>query len=338
MKNRYFFPTILIMLIGILTALVQSESLFNTGTISYPSIGFNPGILNGIAPGERMDIVKQDLAENIFLPTEQKQTLEESNSFAIDSAMSIGDIQWQSLLSGNVQATQKMHNGNKEQNNFIKPGPVSKTISLYQGEERVIGYLSQKPVSGPAGEFFYLEVNEALNSQSEIYLEYDLYGVEDNTQVSRSINDQPVFGGYFVKQNNGWSRQSELINPDLLRQGINTIRFSIAENAKYSYTVKNVKFRIVESGSFDEEPPKAIVSRSKKKEEIQIAGAGLKESDRRLIVNQPTTAYYYRRFGYIQGFVTGKDYDKAQIRIGGHEVRAFKGEFESMVNLSLIHI
>lgn len=332
MKNRYFFPTILIMLIGILTALVQSESLFNTGTISYPSIGFNPGILNGIAPGERMDIVKQDLAENIFLPTEQKQTLEESNSFAIDSAMSIGDIQWQSLLSGNVQATQKMHNGNKEQNNFIKPGPVSKTISLYQGEERVIGYLSQKPVSGPAGEFFYLEVNEALNSQSEIYLEYDLYGVEDNTQVSRSINDQPVFGGYFVKQNNGWSRQSELINPDLLRQGINTIRFSIAENAKYSYTVKNVKFRIVESGSFDEEPPKAIVSRSKKKEEIQIAGAGLKESDRRLIVNQPTTAYYYRRFGYIQGFVTGKDYDKAQIRIGGHEVRAFKGEFESMVN------
>ncbi len=335
MKNRYFLLIVLVCFAGLIAAVINLNNKTNHNQTSYSGINI---------PAELFQKHQQNTMEEQqplpFNPTtlEQNNQQKEEGYFPLgDSAfdiMSIPDPQLRALLSGNMNPVENKKTENKE-NTFAKPEPVSKPIALYTGEERTFGYLPQKPVHNPADEFFYLEVKEALSSQTEVYLEYDLFGVEDNTQVSRSINEQPVFGGYVVKQHNGWSRQSELINPDLLKQGINTIRFSIGENAKYSYKVKNLKLRIGEQGKTpDKEPSKAIVVKSKKNNEIRLEGEELQETetDRRLIVNQPTTAYYYRRFGYVQGFVTGEDYDKATIRIGGEKVRVFKGEFESLIS------
>ncbi len=333
MKTRFFFPTVLVILIGILTALIQSENILNKSKTNYPGIGFDPAMLHrsNSSADLKDEQVRPDLT---FTPMEEQITPQKSSFFTGDSTfeiLSIADPQLRSLLSGNVNAGEKQENENKE-NMFTNPEPVSSPVGIYQGEERVIGYLPQKPVHHPGDEFFYLEVNEPLTSQTAVYLEYDLYGVEDNTQVSRSINDQPVFGGYVVKQHNSWSKQSEMLNPGLLKQGINTIRFSIGENATYSYKIKNLRLRIVEAGTPDKNPSKTIVVKGKGNNELRIEGEELEETSRRLIVNQPTTAYYYRRFGYIQGFVTGLDCDKALIRIGGQKVRAYRGEFESLVS------
>ena len=311
MKNRYFFIVVLISIAGIITAIIELNEGINKHKSSCPGVSIPMELYQNSQEESLGDFENQQIPFIPELIQQDNQNQSNGNYIPLGDGtfdiMSIPDPQLRALLSDNMNIEGSKPSDNREDKQ-AKSEVFSKPLELYTGEERTFGFLPQNPAQNPADEFFYLEVQQPLTSQTEVYLEYDLYGVEDNTQVSRSINEQPVFGGYVVKQHNGWSKQSEQINPELLRQGINTIRFSITEDAKYSYRVKNLRFRIAES-------------------ETEIEG----DSGRKLIINQPT-ANYYNQHGFVHGFVVGEGSDKAKIRIAGQKVRSYKGEFESLIN------
>ncbi len=172
-----------------------------------------------------------------------------------------------------------------------------------------IGYFDDKPLDNPIDNIFHINIEEELQGNETVWLEYELYGVEDYTGIAHSVNDQLSVGGYMVKQSKEWKKQREQLHPSVLKQGDNVVRFTLPEDSDYGYIVRNLSVTI--------EPFNEINS--------------VAQSERRLIVNQPTTEYYYGNLGYLQGYVIGADDSKAEILIDGEPIRYNKGTFESLV-------
>ena len=177
--------------------------------------------------------------------------------------------------------------------------------------EGQIGITDKKPIDNPIDNIFHVNIDKKLTGSETIWLEYELKGVLDFTGISRSINDQLAMGGYVVKQSKEWVKQKELLNPKAIKHGDNVIRFTIPENADYSYQIRNIGIRI--------EPYS----------EVQAV------SDRRLVVNQPSTEYYYGKLGYLQGFLIGDNTNKAKVLVNGEKIRYTNGNFESLVEKPL---
>lgn len=167
----------------------------------------------------------------------------------------------------------------------------------------LIGTTKDKPIDNPADNVFHVALDEKPKRNAEVWLTYELNGVQDHTAVSRSINDQIAIGGYLVQQTQGWKKQRERIHPDLLKQGDNVIRFALPKNANYSYEIRNLGL-VIEGGNQDEE--------------------------RQIIINQPATATY-SEFAYVKGFIAGADSKNASICVEATEVNVNNGEFEILV-------
>jgi len=174
-----------------------------------------------------------------------------------------------------------------------------------------VGISDKKPLDNPVDNVFHISVDQPIESGDKVWLEYELWGVADYTGISKSINSCLSKGGYFVQRKEAWTSQRELINPAIIKSGDNVIRFGIASKADYGYQIRDVKLRI--------EP----------QDELSSAGR------RQLVVNIPDKRYYYGTTGYLEGFVTGKDAQKAKIYIGDEKVWSDKGNFESLVKKSV---
>jgi hypothetical protein len=104
---------------------------------------------------------------------------------------------------------------------------------------------------------------------------------------------------------------------------LNVIRFTIPQEATYRYKIRNLKIDI-----------QSVANQTNNSEEqeknhsIEIRNEN--QTGRSLVVNQPTTAFYYKQYGYLQGFVSGKDAEKAKLSIGNRKVRSYQGEFEGI--------
>ncbi|MCK5169052.1 MAG: hypothetical protein KAQ75_04155, partial [Bacteroidales bacterium] len=177
--------------------------------------------------------------------------------------------------------------------------------------EGQIGITDEKPIDNPIDNIFHVNIDKELTGDETVWLEYELKGVLDFTGISRSINDQLAIGGYIVKQSKEWVEQKELLNPEDIKYGDNVVRFTIPENVDYSYEIRNLGIRI--------EPYS----------EVQTV------SDRRLVVNQPSTEYYYGKLGYLQGFVIGDNPNEAGVFVNGEKIRYTNGNFESLVEKPL---
>jgi hypothetical protein len=173
-----------------------------------------------------------------------------------------------------------------------------------------IGYFDDKPLDNPIDNIFHVQINRVLNGNETVWLEYELSGVEDYTGIAHSINDQLSIGGYIVKKSNEWKKQREQLNPSDIKKGDNVIRFTLPENADYGFQVKNLAIYV--------EPDTELVTNNQK-------------TERRLVVNQPTSEYYYGNLGYLQGYVIGDVQNKAEILIDGERIRYNQGTFESLV-------
>ncbi|NOQ28305.1 MAG: hypothetical protein GQ564_23330, partial [Bacteroidales bacterium] len=202
--------------------------------------------------------------------------------------------------------------------NEIKEVAVSSPVAIEKEElpetffasnegEGQIGVSDDKPLDNPIDNIFHVNIEEKLRGNENIWLEYELKGVQDYSGISRSINDQLSVGGYLVKKSDDWVMQKELINPNDLKLGDNVIRFTIADNNDYGYQIRNLGIRI--------EPYSEVQS----------------ISNRRLVVNQPSTEYYYGKLGYFQGLIIGDDSEKAKVLVNGEKIRYQKGTFESLV-------
>ena len=66
--------------------------------------------------------------------------------------------------------------------------------------EGLIGFTADKPVDNPGDNVFQISLETLPTETASIWLTYELYGVQDHTAVSRSINDEFAQGDYLVKK------------------------------------------------------------------------------------------------------------------------------------------
>jgi len=166
-------------------------------------------------------------------------------------------------------------------------------------DKGLIGESVDKPVDNPGDNVFQITLDALPETGSKIWLTYDLYGVEDHTGISRSINDELAQGGYLVKKSHEWRHQRELLHANWLKNGVNNIRFSIPENVDYNYEIRNL-------GILVEYDPLVLESPTVEVQDI--------------VINQPETFNYYENKAYFKGFITGKNSDRAKIYIDGKEI------------------
>ena len=88
---------------------------------------------------------------------------------------------------------------------------------------------------------FKVNINENEITGKEFYLSYDIKGIDKSTLPSKSVNFNKVVGGYVVKFSNEWQNVEEKINASWLKNGLNSIYFTLPNDALYSYKIKNLK-------------------------------------------------------------------------------------------------
>lgn len=93
---------------------------------------------------------------------------------------------------------------------------------------------------------FKVNINENDFAGKEIYLSYDIKGIDKTTLPSKSVNFNKVVGGYVVKFSNEWQNVQEKINAAWLKNGLNSIYFTLPNDALYSYKIKNLKIFVKE--------------------------------------------------------------------------------------------
>ncbi len=120
------------------------------------------------------------------------------------------------------------------------------TVIPFDIQHGIIGVSKQNPLDDPKDNLFKFSLITRPELKKRYFLSYELYGVQDNSAVSRSINDHFATGGYLVKQQQSWSSQKEELNPMWLRKGVNKIMFSIPKGAEYQYEVRNIKIEVQE--------------------------------------------------------------------------------------------
>ncbi|HEU5145576.1 MAG TPA: SpvB/TcaC N-terminal domain-containing protein, partial [Chryseosolibacter sp.] len=173
--------------------------------------------------------------------------------------------------------------------------------------EGFIGVTDDAPIDNPADNIFHVQIDEPLCGEENVWLVYELDGVQDHTAVSRSVNDQVAVGGYLVRERHGWAVQRERLNAEWLKAGDNVIRFTLPEHAAHSYRIRNLR--------------------------IEVDRSTVKQSTPQIVFNQSSDHYFFDK-AYIKGFVSGAGYENVRIIVDGKEARMFNGEFETIVDFA----
>lgn len=171
-------------------------------------------------------------------------------------------------------------------------------------QEGLIGVNERSPVDDLYDNVFHVELSETPDENDVIWLTYELKGVQDHTAVPRSINDQQSTGGNTVRINDEWTKQQERISKQWLRKGNNVIRFSLSDEALYSYRIRSLNIVVEKNAGRAEE--------------------------RAIIVNQPSKDYYNNEVAYLKGFLTGPGAEEAVLSIGETPAIRVQDEFEVM--------
>ena len=204
------------------------------------------------------------------------------------------------LLSFSLFATANATYGDKNTNL-----PVKNYERYYpaQEQEGFIGVFDEKPLDNPSDNIFKVSIDILPQADEEVWLTYELYGIENHTGISRSINDQLSVGGYIGRTNTKWQTQNEQIKADWLKKGNNVIRFTLPAGSKYNYRIKNLGIQI--------------------KRKLT--------SGRNIIVNQSVSQEYFNNTGYINGYIEGAGADKAKVFIDEVQVLSLASEFEALI-------
>ncbi len=149
---------------------------------------------------------------------------------------------------------------------------------------------------------FFIPRNLNLE-EYDFWLSYDYMGFEDECSISRSINDQVSYGGLIGKTNRDWNQHRSRLNPNDLSVGQNNIKFSIPESFGKEFQISNVQVNIEQKFN----------------------------QSRGLFVEQPSTHYFSNRYGFVRGFVYGKDAHNAKIYVGAKKETNLDGNFQSLI-------
>ncbi|NMC99022.1 MAG: hypothetical protein GYA62_04810, partial [Bacteroidales bacterium] len=169
----------------------------------------------------------------------------------------------------------------------------------------VIGKNSEESEEVVSANEVAFNILDELSIQRQAYLEYDLFGLEDFTSVSRSINDGVSMGGKIIKLRYEWSHQVEKISISELKKGINIIRFHILKQANYHYKIKNARIRFAEKIN----------------------------NERKIIVNLPTDISHYGEYFYINGYVQTNDETPYTLYANNTPLYVFNHHFDDVLAL-----
>ena len=167
----------------------------------------------------------------------------------------------------------------------------------------IIGQPDGRVSDNPEDNIFEITV-EKVSPNMRAWLVYDLKGVSSGQGISRSINDRTAVGGYLTALSKEWKTVREEISPEWLKDGRNTVLFTIPTAASYAYSVRNVHIETVADAK--------IKTNTNKQEEIIISSAPIA----------------YDGQTYLHGFVRGKT---SRISVNGTTLTVHDGEFEGIV-------
>ena len=137
----------------------------------------------------------------------------------------------------------------ESQNSILATKEVTEEITIIESDlkEGNIGVSKSVPMDNPSDNLFKFIIKELPKNREKVILTYDLYGVEGQNGVARSINDRYSTGGHLVKLNESWTTQREEISLDWLTIGENKILFTTPKGSNFSYKIKNLRVAFIES-------------------------------------------------------------------------------------------
>lgn len=195
-----------------------------------------------------------------------------------------------------------------------KPSAQQQWKQRITDEQPIVGYISAvaTPSSGiigipdgrvsdnPEDNFFEITLAE-ISSDSRAWLVYDLKGVSSASGICKSINDRPGVGGYLTTLSKEWKTVREEISPSWVKEGKNTILFTLPSDASYSYSVRNVR----------------------------VETTPLEKTQESIVFSEHPTVY--GSWAYVHGFVRGQT---DEITISGQKITVRNREFEGVVPVS----
>ena len=167
----------------------------------------------------------------------------------------------------------------------------------------IIGQPDGRVSDNPEDNIFEITV-EKVSPNMRAWLVYDLKGVSSGQGISRSINDRMAVGGYLTALSKDWKTVREEISPEWLKDGRNTVLFTIPTDASYAYSVRNVHIETVADAK--------TKTNTNKQEEIILSSAPIA----------------YDGQTYLHGFVRGK---ASRVSVNGTILTVHDGEFEGIV-------
>ena len=167
----------------------------------------------------------------------------------------------------------------------------------------IIGQPDGRVSDNPEDNIFEITV-EKVSPNMRAWLVYDLKGVSSGQGISRSINDRTAVGGYLTVLSKDWKTVREEISPEWLKDGRNTVLFTIPTDASYAYSVRNVHIETVADAK--------TKTNTNKQEEIILSSAPIA----------------YDGQTYLHGFVRGK---ASRVSVNGTILTVHDGEFEGIV-------
>jgi RHS repeat-associated protein len=110
-----------------------------------------------------------------------------------------------------------------------------------------VGYNDVIERENPRDNFAYFKLpNDILNSNTQVLVTYDLYGLTTKDGVNLSINEGINFGGYNIQTDTVWKMISQKLPAYLFKTGSNEFFFNRRYNESYYYQIRNLRTEIVE--------------------------------------------------------------------------------------------
>ncbi|MFL9836772.1 toxin TcdB middle/N-terminal domain-containing protein [Flavobacterium sp. ST-75] len=131
------------------------------------------------------------------------------------------------------------------------PSAMAETHTTFFALEQQgsIGAISEEDREDVSDNIFSISLPQDItNGKYDAVLAYDLYGLSSASGVTKSINNNPSYGGKVISLDNKWVAVREYISVRQLKPGLNEVFFNRRDNKNYEYKVRNVRIELKEKG------------------------------------------------------------------------------------------
>ena len=254
-----------------------------------------------IVPAHEVAIVYKETFNRIKLHTNLSLILPNSDK------STISPIVTSPMVQNGVSTKKLIIKNNKE---VLSTTNGSNEVSIINADlkEGIIGISKTIPMDNPSDNLFKFTINEMPSMGDKVVLKYELFGVEDQNSVARSINERFSIGGHIIKTTNQWSTHTEELNIDWLNKGENKILFTTEKESNYQYKIKNIHLEITK-GSSQSLTPLLVVQSS----DITLS------KDNKI---------------YLKGFFRNSQNSEVTIDVEGTTLKQQSSEFEGFIDLN----